>query len=188
MATITILPEAAAQAGCGISTDVIRSGPWPFDPEVFWSCSGEYAQRSITATFASLWGYCNVVVTCRHHGTDRQKRGGGQEGYIETPFDYTDTYGSISLFPGSETFTPSSVDDYSPPQATPFPARYVASGSYSWAWGGDSEAAALIKNDGVVEIVSIVATFIRRDLPHGPILCNRSGVLVCNHSGELLWH
>ena len=34
---------------------------------------------------------------------------------------------------------------------------------------------------------AIAAVFVA-SLPHGPILCNRSGVLVCNSSGSLLWH
>ena len=192
MAIITILPEAAALAGCGITTDIIASGAWPIteipgEESGYWYCNGSYTQRSITAAFAGRWRSCNIVVTNRHYGTERWKRGGGQPGYIETPFDFASST-TIQLYDHSDTFTPPSLADESPPQSVAFPANRMAAGSYDWAWSGSSAEEALAKNDGTIEIVSIVATFIKSPLPSGPILCKTDGVMICNHSGELLYN
>lgn len=182
---IDILPQSAADAGCGVTTNIIASGVWPSDG--YWSCTGDYAQRSITASFTGLWTSCKIVVTCRNHGTEYLKRGGGQSGYEERPFDYTSTYDRI-LFVGNETITPSPLDvDNSPPQIGSFPANLVAAGSFAWSWGGESAEEALMKAEGTVEIVSIIATF-ARVVPHGELFCKTDGTMLCNHSGNLLWH
>lgn len=188
MATITILPEAAALAGCGISTDIIASGAWPIEAGDYWYCTGEYSQRSVTAIFAGRWQSCDLVITSRNHGTYKEKRGGGQPGYIETPFDQTGDSSPIRLYDSSDTFTPLPLDEWSPPPPISFPANRMAAGSYDWAWGGSSAEEATIMSDGTLEIVSIVATFIKSPLPSGPILCKTDGVMICNHSGELLYN
>ena len=183
MATITILPEAAALAGCGVQLVAHASGTYPIDP-LYEGTSGSWQQYKVQATFAGRWSYCDIAVTSRCVTVEKLKRGGGSDEWIENNYDETRTstnFGYIWRDEGGVLIPATMVDDaiglYYP--APSYIVEDSARSLYEGVWDVN----------GTQTIVSVVATFYRDALPHGPILCRESdGVLICNSAGDLLWH
>lgn len=193
MAAITILPEAAAQAGCSAELIQFASGDYPIPPHApqIYDESGEWLQFKIKAGFVGLWRSCSVTIGSRVYGVYKQRAhdAAGQVYYSEQPFDFPNTQFLTYLSPDDDEFTPRAMTADDDRFENDVALELLVNGSMRrWSSHDVEDGYFLFDNYCTTEIASVVVKFYGQDIPHGPILCNSSGVLICNHSGSLLWH
>ena len=168
---ITISPPAAADAGCTAESAVAETGSYPMPGADVGNAtvSGSYTRYSYSATPSAGWVFLHFAVTYEDYYKEVDGSGHTREETREYAVDAPE---------GSRAWT---WDDVVTRSSNPY-----VEDSLHWELrteGGDL----LVTTDDTRTIKSVVAVFARA-LPHGPILCNHSGVLVCNQSGDLLWH
>ena len=170
----TISPDAAANAECTASATQEAVGSLPlagYVPPEHATATGSWQQYRYSATPKGAWrfqGYVVVIEETLRYGP----RASGEE--VITNRNTVETY--------ADTTPPDS-----PGSAYPSPNNAHCEFTYREELHDSEDGHILAYVDITHRIVSITARF-GRDLPRGPILCNRSGVLVCNRSGDLLWH
>ena len=169
----TISPAEAADAGCTAAIAVDSSGQYPMPGADVGRdiVTGSYTQYAYSATPASGWLFLHFEVTYedRHSWQDIPAGTSGEDTRTRT-----DTIVSGTL--------PWTWGDVLNRSRNP-----CVEDSLHWEYVGEGGETYYIMEDSRT-IKSVVAVFVRKPLPSGPILCNHSGVLVCDASGSLLWH
>ena len=173
IASIAITPPSAEDAGCSASFAVEASGAYPMpgadvDNYVY---SGQYTQYRYSATPVAGWLFLHFKVEYDDHYK-------WQDLIAGTSGEETRTHSTI-VSEGTQAWT--WVDAISR-SSNPF-----VEDELHTEWVNANTGDVFYITDDSRTIKSVVAVFVR-DLPHGPILCNQSGVMLCNQSGALLWN
>lgn len=168
----TISPAAAADAGCTAEIAVGSSDQYPMPGADVGHdiVTGSYTQYAYSATPAAGWSFLHFEVTYEEHSSWQDIQAGTSGEDTQT---ITDRIGA-----GTQTWT---WDDVINRSRNP-----CVEDSLHWEYvdeGGETIYIAEYSRT----IKSVVAVFVST-LPHGDILCNQSGVLVCNSAGQLLWN
>jgi len=172
---INITPSAAADAGCAGFATQVASGSIPLDPSYAGEgaeASGTWIQYNFDAIAAAFW---LTPLTC-HVFYEIEETITQSPSY--EPETITRTH---DVYAAHGTRAPVD-DDFWADNANPY-IEYNA--VYKLFDANDGHLIAQLTR--VKRITKIVFTF-ARNLPHGSIFCNQSGVMVCNSAGSLLWN
>ena len=156
----TISPEAAA-GSCSASLESTRVVDAADVLTEYDNVTGTFTIPRLVATAGAAWRFSHWLVSAHLY-------------YHEVLSD-----GTVSENESDETFE----IDSNPSEDTPAYGEFDYTINFGPQFGPDDHVVTQRRT-----FTAIAAVFGAAPLPHGPILCNRSGVLVCNHSGELLWH
>ena len=156
----TISPAAAA-GSCSASLESTRVVDAADVLTPYDNVTGTFTIPRLVATAGSAWRFSWWLVTAHYYTHEVQSDG------------------TVVEYESDETF-----EIYSNPSEDVW---YYGESDYTINFGPQGGLGDHIVTHRCT-FTAIAAVFGAAPLPHGPILCNRSGVLVCNRSGNLLWH